>query len=64
MPAESNKRLKLTLIRSVFGRLESHKACAKGLGLTKMHSSVEVNATPEIRGMINKINYLLKIEEA
>lgn len=59
----SNKRLKVTLIRSLNGRLKSHKACAAGLGLRRMHQTVEVENTPAIKGMLNKVSYLLKIEE-
>jgi large subunit ribosomal protein L30 len=60
----SSKQVKLTLVRSLNGRLKSHKACARGLGIRKMHNSVSVIDTPENRGMINKISYMLKIEEA
>ncbi|MCK5896093.1 MAG: 50S ribosomal protein L30 [Cocleimonas sp.] len=60
----SDKQVKLTLIRSLNGRLKSHKACARGLGIRKMHNSVSVIDTPENRGMINKISYMLKIEDA
>jgi large subunit ribosomal protein L30 len=58
------KQLKITLVRSLNGRLESHKACARGLGLRRISSSVVVNDTPENRGMITKIQYLLKIDNA
>ncbi|CAA6823199.1 MAG: LSU ribosomal protein L30p (L7e) [uncultured Thiotrichaceae bacterium] len=58
------KQVKLTLVRSLNGRLQSHKACAAGLGIRKMHNSVTVIDTPENRGMINKISYMLKVEEA
>lgn len=54
--------VKVTLVKSLIGRLESHKACARGLGLTKIRQTVEVLDTPENRGMINKISYLLKFE--
>ncbi|MDY6943223.1 MAG: 50S ribosomal protein L30 [Pseudomonadota bacterium] len=57
------KRLKLTLVRSVAGRLKNHQACAKGLGLRRMHHSVVVDATPENLGMVRNIGYLLKVEE-
>ena len=57
-----NKTVKVTLVKSLIGRIESHKACARGLGLKKIRQSVEVIATPENRGMINKISYLLKCE--
>ncbi|MDR3426710.1 MULTISPECIES: 50S ribosomal protein L30 [Silvimonas] len=56
------KKVKVTLVKSLIGRLESHKACARGLGLRKLNSSSEVIDTPENRGMINKISYLLKVE--
>lgn len=58
----SNK-LRVTLVKSLNGRLESHKQCVAGLGLRKMHQSREVIDTPENRGMINKVSYLLKVEE-
>ncbi len=60
----SGNRLKLTLIKSKFGRLKNHQACVKGLGLRKMHHSVVVTNSPEIQGMINKISYLVKVEDA
>lgn len=59
---EKNKQLKVTLIRSLIGRLKSHKACARGLGIRRMHNSVLVDDTPENRGMIDKISYMLKVE--
>jgi large subunit ribosomal protein L30 len=58
------KELKVTLVRSKFGRLKSHKACVAGLGLRKMHQTVTVMDTPENRGMIDRISYLLSVEEA
>jgi large subunit ribosomal protein L30 len=60
----SDKKLKLTLVRSMNGRLKSHQACARGLGIRKMHNSVTVIDTPENRGMVNKIAYMLNVEEA
>jgi large subunit ribosomal protein L30 len=54
--------VKVTQIKSVIGRIESHRACVRGLGLRRMHQTVEVIDTPEVRGMINKVNYLLKVE--
>lgn len=59
----ASKQIKLTIVRSMNGRLKAHKSCARGLGLRKMHNSVIVNDTPENRGMINKISYMLTIEE-
>ncbi len=57
------KQLKVTLCRSLNGRLKSHKACARGLGIRKMHNPVVVADTPENRGMINKISYMVTVEE-
>jgi large subunit ribosomal protein L30 len=57
------KQLRVTLVRSPGGRLASHKACVIGLGLRRLHQSVEVEDTLPIRGMINKIGYMLKVEE-
>ena len=58
-----NKKLKVTLVKSVHGRLKNHKACVRGLGLRRINHSVEVNADPCIMGMIHKVGYLLKVEE-
>jgi len=58
----SAAKIRITLVRSLNGRLKSHKACAAGLGLRKMHQTVEVIDTPENRGMVNKISYMLKVE--
>lgn len=58
------KTLKVTLVKSTNGRLKNHQACVRGLGIRRMHHTVEVQATPENMGMINKVNYLLKVEEA
>lgn len=56
-------KVKITLIRSKNGRLASHKACIAGLGLRRIRQTVEVIDTPENRGMINKVRYLLNVEE-
>jgi len=58
------KTVKVTLVRSVNGRLASHKACVRGLGLRRMHHTVEVEDTPCTRGMINKVSYMVRVEEA
>ncbi len=58
------KELKVTLVKSKHGRLKTHKACVAGLGLRKMHQTVTVADTPENRGMINRVSYLLSVEEA
>lgn len=54
--------IKVTLVRSLIGRIEAHKATVKGLGLRRMHHTVEVQDTPAIRGMINAVSYLIKVE--
>ena len=59
-----SKGLKVTLVKSKYGRLKKHRACVAGLGLRKMHQTVQVADTPENRGMINRISYLVSVEEA
>jgi large subunit ribosomal protein L30 len=58
------KTVRVTLVRSINGRLANHKACVRGLGIRRMHQTVEVEDTPCTRGMINKVSYMLRIEEA
>jgi large subunit ribosomal protein L30 len=60
----ADNKLRITLVKSTSGRLRSHKACAAGLGLRRLRHSVEVIDTPANRGMINKISYLLQVEDA
>jgi len=60
----SEKKLIITMTKSKIGRLASHQACLKGLGLRKIRQTVEVIDTPENRGMVNKVSYMLKVEEA
>jgi large subunit ribosomal protein L30 len=50
-------------VRSSFGRLKAHRACVIGLGLRRIGHTVEVEDTPSVRGMINKVNYLVRVEE-
>ena len=59
----AKKQLKLTLMRSRFGRNPGHMACVAGLGLRNRHQTVVVEDTPAVRGMVNKVSYLLKVEE-
>ena len=58
----SDKKIKVTLVKSVFGTKQSHRATVRGLGLRRMHHTVELADTPEIRGMVNKVSYLVKCE--
>ncbi|GLR63469.1 50S ribosomal protein L30 [Marinospirillum insulare] len=57
-------KIKVTLVRSPIGILPKHKLCVKGLGLRRIGHQVEVEDTPSVRGMINKVNYLLQVEGA
>ena len=58
------KKIKVTQVKSVIDRSERQKRTMQALGLTKMHSTVEKEATPQIMGMITKVNHLVKVEEA
>lgn len=57
------KTVNITLIKSFHGRLPSHRATVTGLGLKRINHKVSLIDTPEVRGMINKISYLLKVED-
>lgn len=56
-------KLKITLVRSLIGRKKDQIATVNALGLRKIGSTVEQEETPQIKGMINKVNYLLKVEQ-
>lgn len=55
-------KIKVTQTKSSHGRLKNHRACAAGLGLRRIGHTVEVEDTPAVRGMINKISYMVKVE--
>ena len=57
----ATSKLKVTLVRSKFGRKKGHKECVEGLGLRKIRHTVVLEDTPCIRGMINKVNYLVTV---
>lgn len=59
----SVKKISVMMTKSKNGRLKSHQQCLKGLGLNRIRQTVQVIDTPENRGMINKIAYMLKVEE-
>lgn len=61
--AKQDSKLKLTLVKSRFHRKPGHAECLAGLGLRKRHQSVVVADTPEHRGMIRRVSYLLDVEE-
>ena len=53
--------MKVKLVRSMNGRIETHKACVRGLGLRRMHQVVKVEDTASTRGMVNKVSYMVKV---
>ena len=57
------KNLRITQTRSIIGRLRSHKACVAGLGLRRIGHTVVIEDTPAVRGMVNKVGYMLRVEE-
>lgn len=57
------KKLRVTLIKSPYGTGRKHMATVRGLGLRRMHHSVELEDTASVRGMINKVYYMVKCEE-
>lgn len=61
---QSKGFLRVTLIRSKHGRLRRHQACLRGLGIRRIHKPVVVKDTRCTRGMINKVSYMLRVEEA
>ncbi len=58
----AEKKIKVTLVKSVIGTKQSHRATVRGLGLRRLNSSSELQDTPAVRGMINKVSYLVKCE--
>ena len=60
--ATKKATLSVTLIKSFYGRLPAHRATVNGLGLKRINHTVVLKDTPEVRGMINKVSYLLKVE--
>ncbi len=58
----ADKKIKITLVKSIIGTKQDHRATVRGLGLRKLNSSSELLETPAVRGMINKVQYLVKVE--
>ncbi|MFV0370463.1 MAG: 50S ribosomal protein L30 [Azonexus sp.] len=58
----SDKKIKVTLVKSIIGTKQDHRATVRGLGLRKLNSSAELVDTPAVRGMIQKVQYLVKVE--
>jgi large subunit ribosomal protein L30 len=59
----TDKKIKVTLIKSVIGTKQDHRATVRGLGLRRINHCVELQDSPAVRGMINKVAYLVKCEE-
>ncbi len=59
---ETKGKIKVTLVRSPIGTKQDHRACVHGLGLKRLHQSVVLEDSPAVRGMINRVNYLVKSE--
>lgn len=64
MTKQNTKNVRVTLVKSVFGQLHRHRATARGLGLRRLHQTVVVADTPEVRGMLNASRHLFRVEEA
>jgi len=61
--ANAGKTIKVTLVRSPINTRASHRATVRGLGLRRLRHTVELEDTPAVRGMINKVGYLLRLED-
>ena len=62
-PAQTGKKIKVTLVKGLRGTIHKHRESVKGLGLRHRSHTVEVVDTPAVRGMINRVSYLVKVEE-
>ena len=58
----ADKKIKVTLVKSLIGTKEDHRATVRGLGLRKLNTSAVLEDTPAVRGMIHKVAYLVKVE--
>ncbi|MDR2112313.1 MAG: 50S ribosomal protein L30 [Candidatus Accumulibacter sp.] len=58
----TDRKIKVTLVRSLIGTKQSHRATVRGLGLRRLNSTAELQDTPAVRGMIDKVAYLVKCE--
>lgn len=63
MASAEGKTLKVTLVKSMIGTRQSHRATVRGLGLRRINHTVQVEDTPCVRGMIRKVSYLVKCED-
>lgn len=58
----ADKKIKVKLVKSIIGTKQDHRATVRGLGLKKLNSVAELEDTPAVRGMIQKVQYLVKVE--
>lgn len=63
MPPKGSKTIKVTLTKSTIGRLPKHRKSVYGLGLRKIGQQVELEDTPSVRGMINKVSYMVEVSD-
>lgn len=63
MAKKTPARVRVTLVRSINGTIGKHRESVRGLGLRRMHHTVELEDTPAVRGMINKVHYLVRVED-
>ena len=59
----ADKKIKVTLVKGLAGCKTSHRATVRGLGLKRLHHTVELQDTPEVRGMVTKVFYLVRVEQ-
>ena len=64
MAKKKSSKLRVTLVRSTNGTIQRHRETVRGLGLRRMHHTVELEDSPAVRGMIRKVDYLVQVEEA
>lgn len=64
MAKKKSARLRVTLVRSLNGKMSRHRQTVRGLGLKRMHQTVELEDTPAVRGMIRQVDYLVRVETA
>lgn len=62
--AKQRKTIRVTLVRSPISSQPKHRECVRGLGLKRMHQTVELEDTPSVRGLVNTIEYMVRVEEA
>ncbi|MEJ8567468.1 50S ribosomal protein L30 [Elongatibacter sediminis] len=64
MAKKKSKQIAVTLVRSPAGAKPRHRECVRGLGLKRMHQTVVLEDTPSVRGMVNRIDYMVRVAEA